>query len=147
MKKILSIIICLVVIITITGCGKKKDTPVNELTSENKEIKLVFENEIDKDAKLETKIIDNYIRLSESINKYTAYDISLVKYNGDEKEKIEPGNVEVSIKIPDGYNKDKLKVYYISNYVITESFESSIDGKYIKFNTNHFSAYIVAEEK
>ena len=147
MKKVLSIIICLVVVITITGCKQKEEVKTNELLSSNKEVKLVINGEIDKNIKLNVVTLDNYIKLSESINKYTAYDISLVKYNGNEKEKVERGNVDISIKIPDGYNKEKLVVYNISNNVITEKIDAEIDGNYIKFNASRLTAYAVAEEK
>ena len=148
MKKILSLIICLVVVISLTGCNKgNKNNPINELKDEKENVKLVFENEIEKDVKLETKISDNYIKLSDEINKYVLYNISLVKYNGNEKEKVSPGNVTVSVKIPSDFNKDKLVVYYVSNYVIMENYEVEVDGEYAKFKTNHFSGYALAELK
>ena len=145
MKKILSLVICLIVITGLTGCNKIDTNKQKELTDTKTGVKVSFDNDIDADTKLEVKELDNYIRLSDSINKYVAYDISLVKYNGDKKEKVEPGNVTVSIKIPDNYDTSKLAIYYISNYIITEEFDVYVDGKYAKFNTNHFSGYVLAE--
>lgn len=148
MKKILSIIICLVVVISLTGCKKETESVhLYELKDSSENVKLVFENEIDKDIKLETRIGDNYINLSDSIKKYTVHNISLVKYNGNEKEKVNPGKIIVLVKIPDGYNKNKLAVYYVPNYVIMNSIDYEIDGKYIKFESENLGSYAIAELK
>ena len=148
MKKVLSLIICLIVVITVSGCGKKNSVNhAYELESSNKDIKIVFENEIDKDIKLETKMVDNYMNLSNDIKEYVLHSISLVKYVDGEKEKINPDNVTVLVKIPDGYNKDKLAIYYVPNGVIMNALEFEVDGKYAKFETEHLGNYAVAELK
>ncbi len=148
MKKILSLIICLLVVVSITGCKKEdKNNNLNEIKNENGNIKLVLENELDKDVKLETRVLDNYINLSASINKYESYSISLVKYIDNEKEKIDLDNVTVFIKIPDGYNKEKLAVYHVSNGCIMKNYDFEIDGKYVKFKPDSLSGYAIAELK
>ncbi len=148
MKKILSLIICLLVIVSLTGCKKETNNQsVYELKDSNGNVKIVFENEINKDIELETKTSGNYIKLSEEIDKYVLYNISLLKTNGTEKEKIIPDEGTVYIKIPDNFNKDKLAVYNVSNYVIMNDTEFEVEGKYVKFKTNQLGSYAIAELK
>ena len=71
------------------------------------------------------------------------YDIELL----NEYEKIIPDEGTVYIKIPDNFNKDKLAVYNVSNYVIMNDTEFEVEGKYVKFKTNQLGSYAIAELK
>jgi LPXTG-motif cell wall-anchored protein len=76
--------------------------------------------------------------------KITLYDFSLVK--GDHK--VQPnGEVEVSIPIPEGYNKENLVIYYISgDGSQKEKLTGEVRGNYYTFKTSHFSLYALVDE-
>ena len=82
--------------------------------------------------------------LGDTIDKFVLYDITL-KSNGVE---IQPnGKVKISIPIPEGFSKDKLVVYRISdNEKIKYDVKvETVDGKdYATFETDHFSLYTLA---
>ena len=63
-------------------------------------------------------------------------------------EKIQPnGYVLVKLPIPDGFNPENLKVYYISgDENIFELIDSYVEDGYICFETTHFSDYAVVDE-
>ena len=77
--------------------------------------------------------------------KITVFDITL-KSNGV---KIQPnGKVSITIPIPAGYDSSKLVVYRVDdngNKIEYAYKVSIIDGKYINFETDHFSKYVLAE--
>lgn len=82
--------------------------------------------------------------LGDTIDKFVLYDITL-KSNGVE---IQPnGKVKISIPIPEGFSKDKLVVYRISdNEKIKYDVKvETVGGKdYATFETDHFSLYTLA---
>lgn len=72
------------------------------------------------------------------------YDISLVR-NGNT---VQPGGtVTVKIRIPDGVEPSKCKVYHVTDDLVHPlvKFTSAIDGNYIVFETGHFSEFAVLE--
>ncbi|MCI9365303.1 MAG: hypothetical protein HFJ54_01370 [Clostridia bacterium] len=82
--------------------------------------------------------------LKEVSEKFIAYDITL-KSNGV---KIQPnGKVQISIPVPEGYNLDKILVYRIAENGEKVKYDTEIEDNYIIFETDHFSTYVVAEEK
>ncbi len=69
------------------------------------------------------------------------YDISLTE-NG---EKIQPnGNVAVKIPYKDG--GENIEVYRINDDGTTEKMQSSYDGEYVTFMTDHFSKYAIVTD-
>lgn len=150
-KKVLKIVLCGVIILSITGCGnKKEETKKYEIKEESSGIIVVTD---DKNVSDETKInvkedTTDYSNINENINKYVAYDISLS--NNNDIISIETES-EVYLKIPNDYDPEKLVVYYILDNVIEETFDVEVIQKdkenYAMFKTNHFSIYVLAELK
>lgn len=138
MKKILSLLICLIIIISVSGCTNEK---VLTLTSENKSISI--SSNIDLSSyKLEVKEDNSdYSQILENVNRYVTYDISLGENITFDEE------VEVSIKIPDSFSKDNLVVYYVKDNELKETYDVVIDNDKAKFKTKHFSLYMLAELK
>lgn len=82
--------------------------------------------------------------MKEIAEKYQAYDIS-ISSNG---QTIQPnGMVTVRMRIPSGYKKEMIAVYYVDKKGNLTLLKSTIDGDYIVFETNHFSVYAIVEEK
>lgn len=72
------------------------------------------------------------------------YDINLI-YGGNV---VQPdGTVSVRIRVPDGVNPKKCKVYHVSDDAVDPlvRFKNTIDGNYIAFETDHFSQYALIE--
>lgn len=79
-----------------------------------------------------------------SIRSLHFYDINLVLGS----EKVQPeGTVTVKIKLADGVNPAKCKVYHVTEDIVNPlvRFASTIDGNYIVFETTHFSEFAVIE--
>lgn len=79
-----------------------------------------------------------------SIKSLRFYDINLVY----EAATVQPdGTVTVKIKLADGVDPAKCKVYHVTEDIVNPlvRFASTIDGNYIVFQTNHFSEFAVAE--
>ena len=80
--------------------------------------------------------------LSSLGGKYAAYDITLL-HNGA---KVQPrGSVEVRMPIPEGFDKERLEVYYIPDEGGQEALDFAIEGEFVVFLAEHFSIYVVAE--
>ena len=91
---------------------------------------------------------DNYNTVVEvlgnDVSKFELFDISLVNNNA----KIQPnGKVKVSIPVPAGYDTSKIVVYYVAEDGTKTKIDATIENGYIVFETDHFSNYVVAEEK
>lgn len=109
------------------------------------------------DVRVFVKDVNNedYVKDFIDMNKYElkgAYDINLKKMSDNTYIKKIDGEFEVYIPLSDYEETNKLEIIYIKeNSEEYEKFSGvieEIDGKkYIKFNTNHFSTYIVAKEK
>ncbi|MFR9048819.1 MAG: hypothetical protein ACLVJZ_09440 [[Clostridium] leptum] len=83
--------------------------------------------------------------LPDAAGKFTAFDLSLEK---DGVKKIQPnGKVQVSIPIPEGYDKTRLAVYYIGENGEKTELPSAVQDDAILFETDHFSLYVVAEKE
>lgn len=100
--------------------------------------------------KLETKKIEENTKDYEEvkkkikgINSFALYDINLYKDN----QKIQPDSpIYLLLDIPKGYDQNKIVVYRIEENGSMTKLESTVENGKIKFLTNHFSYYIVAEE-
>ena len=85
--------------------------------------------------------------LGDSYKKILPLDISLEDYKGD---KTQPkGKITVSVLIPTGWDAEKIGVVYVADdgakTVMTSKL--SADGKYVLFDTDHFSTYVLTEGK
>lgn len=79
-----------------------------------------------------------------SIRSLHFYDINLVY----EAAVVQPdGTVTVKIKLADGVDPQKCKVYHVTEDIVNPlvRFASAIDGNYIVFETDHFSEFAVIE--
>ncbi len=79
-----------------------------------------------------------------SIRSLHFYDINLVY----EAVVVQPdGTVTVKIKLADGVDPAKCKVYHVTEDIVNPlvRFASTIDGNYIVFETDHFSEFAVIE--
>lgn len=79
-----------------------------------------------------------------SIRSLHFYDINLVY----ETVTVQPdGTVTVKIKLADGVDPGKCKVYHVTDDIVNPlvRFASTIDGNYIAFETDHFSEFAVIE--
>ena len=82
--------------------------------------------------------------VEEELSKFVLYDISLVKNSV----KVQPnGNVKVSIPLPDGYDASKIVVYRVADDATKTKLDVTVKDGYITFETDHFSNYVVGEEK
>ncbi len=134
-----------------------REKPVS-ITDVDKETNIKLETTtavVPEDTTLEIERItegENYntviATLGNKVNKFTLYDITL-KSNGV---KIQPsGKVKISIPVPEGFNKEKLVVYRISEDGTKVKYDikvETIEGKdYATFETDHFSLYTLAMEE
>ena len=79
-----------------------------------------------------------------SIRSLHFYDIKLVLQN----KTVQPdGTVTVKIKLANGVDPAKCKVYHVTDDVVNPlvRYSSTIDGNYIVFETDHFSEFAVIE--
>lgn len=98
---------------------------------------IIVEGNFPEGTKLETKV------LLESATR-NSYDISLLDENG---KKIQPnGMATVKLPLPESWKGKDVFVYYVDDGKYT-AFESTIEGDYIVFKTNHFSEYVLTTEK
>ena len=78
------------------------------------------------------------------VEKFVLYDISLMNNNT----KIQPnGKVKVSIPVPEGYDTSKIVVYRVAEDGTKTKLDVTVKDGYITFETDHFSNYVVGEEK
>ena len=91
------------------------------------------------------KIID-ILKLNDNL----MFDLKLFS-NGLDKyiTKLENGEFEVRIPIPDNYKEKDLVVYYVTSNGEIEEYNVELDKnkEYAVFKTNHFSIYTLAEKK
>lgn len=82
--------------------------------------------------------------LPDAAGKFAAFDLSLEK----DGVKIQPnGKVQVSIPIPEGYDKTRLAVYSIGENGEKTKLSSVVKDDAILFETDHFGLYVVAEKE
>ncbi|MBR4051221.1 MAG: leucine-rich repeat protein [Clostridia bacterium] len=106
--------------------------------------------EIKPDTSLSVEKVDpsNYegtnFAVGGSIRSLHFYDINLIYNNST----VQPdGTVTVKIKLADGVDPAKCKVYHVTDDIVNPlvRFASTIDGNYITFETDHFSEFAVIE--
>lgn len=81
--------------------------------------------------------------LKEIAEKAVIYDLSLEK---DGNKITFDGKVSVSLPIPNGYEKSRLAVFYISDDGTKTEIPCSVNGDTVTFETDHFSVYALAEK-
>lgn len=81
--------------------------------------------------------------LKDIAKKASVFDISLEKDGS--KVKFD-GKVTVSLPIPDGYEKSRLAVFYISDDGEKTEIPCTVNGDTVTFETDHFSIYALAEK-
>jgi hypothetical protein len=104
-----------------------------------------------------TRLVVNHIDSADAFNatienalganysRSTSHRITLLDANGN---RIQPaGYVTLSVPIPGDYNRNLLSKYYVSATGRLTGFTHTIsaDGSMLRFNTNHFSVYTLAE--
>ncbi len=83
------------------------------------------------------------IAFNGKFGKYTSYDISF-EIDG---EKVQPdGKVIIKIPLPEGYNPNSVKVFFIDDNGNKTKLESTYENGYIIFETDHFSEYAIVDE-
>lgn len=81
--------------------------------------------------------------LSTKVEKFIAYDISLISKNV----KVQPsGKVKISLPIPEGYDTNKILVFRVEENGDKTEYETTVENKYVTFETDHFSNYVLAQE-
>ena len=56
-------------------------------------------------------------------------------------------NIEVSLKIPDDYDSTRISVWYVDDSFNKQELDMETVNNVVTFNTNHFSDYIITEDK
>lgn len=83
--------------------------------------------------------------LSDKLGTFLLYDIKLVDENGNT---VQPkGTVTVGIPVPDGFDIDKLVVYYIDEEGNLIEYPVVVKDGVAYFETDHFSYYALAEKQ
>lgn len=78
------------------------------------------------------------------VDKLVLYDINLINNNV----KIQPnGKVKVSIPVPAGFDVSKIVVFRVADDGTKTKLDITVKDGYIIFETDHFSNYVVGEEK
>ena len=87
----------------------------------------------------------NYDELFSNYNKFVAYNIEALDKSGNvinfDK------NIEVSLKIPDDYDSTRISVWYVDDSFNKQELDMETVNNVVTFNTNHFSDYIITEDK
>ena len=139
MNKLNKIILCFLLIIILASCSKHNNTFIDNDTG----IKVVTEDDLPKGTVLKvTKDNTNYNFKDIKMNKYIAYDISLVNANNKLEDLIK---AEVYIKIPADFDHNKLVIYYVKDNNFETFYPVTVKGEYAKFNAIHFSTYLLVE--
>ena len=106
--------------------------------------------EIKPDTSLSVEKVDpsNYegtnFAVGGSIRSLHFYDINLIYLNST----VQPdGTVNVKIKLPDGVDPAKCKVYHVTEDLVNPlvRFTGTIEGNYVSFETDHFSEFAIIE--
>ncbi len=74
---------------------------------------------------------------------YHIYDMELWRYGVEVSVE---GNITVTLPLPSGIPTERAVIYYMSGDT-TEKISAEVSKGNISFTTNHFSLYMVAEEK
>lgn len=142
-KKIITLL--LIITIVLTGCGSKDEPEikVESLTDKKTRVSIIFNDQkIPKSTKLDvTQVATDYSNLNDIIEKYVAYDIKLV---GDSDVELKE-NVIISLEIPVDFNRRNLVVYSIDNNSIKDTYDVEISKDKVRFETNKFGIYVLAQ--
>lgn len=141
-KRLLFLLIIFTVFIT--GCGKEEpEIKVESLTDKKTRVSINFNDQkIPESTKLVvTEVATDYSNLNDKIEKYVAYDISLV---GDSKVKLDD-NVIVSLEIPVDFNRRNLVVYSIDDNKIKKTYDVEISKDKVRFETKDLSIFVLAQ--
>ncbi len=86
-------------------------------------------------------VIEETVNLAE--RQSLIYDVKLQDGSGNE---VQPdGFVTVKIPVPDGYNTDNIKVFYIAPDGAATEIPCTVADGFVSFITNHFSNYAVVD--
>ena len=124
------------------------------LTSNGVYIKANYQ-EIDKINKFSATMYDasntkynKFKELFSDYNKFIAYNIEALDKSGNVVKFDQ--NVEVSLKIPndsDDCDSTKISVWYVDDSFNKQKLDMEVINNVVTFNTNHFSDYIITEDK
>ncbi len=96
------------------------------------------------DAEIGTAVIKEQLE-SLGINSTAAFDIKLVKENGETAQP--KATVKVSIDVPEGMNGKNCRIFRVEeDGTLTDMNAEFVDGK-LCFYTEHFSLYMIAQER
>ena len=108
---------------------------------------FAINNELDNVDSIEIKAIENDDKIrnfvEKKLNQFKVYDITLLDNNGNN---VQPsGNVKVSIRIPEKFDKNNIEVYRVDGEQLI-NYDVVIDGDNAIIETDHFSNYIIGEK-
>lgn len=138
-------------VVTYNEDGSVTFSDGNILTSDN----VIFESSENFDESYKLESIDILDNASEELKNEVAnqnkvllalYDISVVNGNS-EVVPMENGTFTIKIKLTDAMKEyNTLTAAYILDGKIVETFNTTIDGEYVVFNTTHLSEYAILGE-
>ncbi len=129
----------------------KSDKPPVIIENEDTGIKITApQNLLPDGTALKADIIDVGEQFSKATDalkaiaeKAVIYDLSLEK---DGNKVTFDGKVAVSLPVPNGYEKSRLAVFYISDDGEKTEIPCTVNGDNVTFETDHFSVYALAEK-
>lgn len=135
-------------VVTINNRNLSDDTSI---TNNGVSIKANYQ-QIDKINKFSATLYDasntkynKFKELFSNYNKFVAYNIEALDKSGNvinfDK------NIEVSLKIPDDYDSTRISVWYVDDSFNKQELDMETVNNVVTFNTNHFSDYIITEDK
>lgn len=90
---------------------------------------------------------DEYNKIKKALGNnanFKTYDIKLFSDNSNSYiTKLNDDEFEVRMPIPEGFKGKQVKVYYVDSKGNIEDHIAKVDGEYLVFKTNHFSAYSI----
>lgn len=132
---------------------KIEDENAKKLVHEETKVMIKAEDiAIEEGTSLTVKIVNDndevYKQISDIMKKVkgnkTYFDVQLIK---DDKSIQPNGYVTVFLPIPEGYNKERIELYYINTQTGEYELQNGeIQGEYYSFTTNHFLNYVLIEK-
>ena len=104
-------------------------------------------SELPLDTAISVKSVENNtIEKALGTKEYTAFDISLYSNAKETKiTKLENGNFEVSIPVPEDLKNKDIEVYYVNENGEKEEHSAKVENGYVVFETDHFSTYALVD--
>lgn len=129
----------------ITPKYKTSDVKTNvEISSTSTEIPL--DTVVEAEKVTEGSEYEKIVKVLE-VEEHAIFDLNLFSNSLNKHvKKLENGNFEVRIPIPENLKNKKLAVYFVDDNNNIEEYEVKIEGEYAVFITKHFSTYTLAEE-